>query len=299
VVFSTSLIVGFRIDLVQSTGDLCGTPTLGNTKCGHKIWRSGAAIVTDFATSPIFKRNRCGETLAKGGSVCDLVHRSVRPVARDNADSHLTCVDIEIRRQVTGGQTTPLNVTGIKRVTAGAILDLHAQSDIGAQCTELGRRPGVKIGVTTRQPGVSVRSPVLPTWIGHDIAVIKHIVHDKLRAQTTTDAQAGLGARDVVEAGAVGITDTNVVNRLRSDREVGCLCGGGSGCCCRTKQDCFEFHSRHLKILLKGVSCPLLGTDEMLVLPGFPNSGMQQNYSFCTNTGNSKDAAVVKPGKIE
>ena len=64
-------------------------------------------------------------------------------------------------------------------------------------------------------------------------------VEGDVGAQIAAELDAGVGARDVEEAGAVKRADPHILDRLGLDRKVGRLCAAqGHQACCRAENKC-------------------------------------------------------------
>src|SRR5690606_17257751 len=97
-----------------------------------------------------------------------------------------------------------------------------ADFHVGAQRAEFGLGAGVQVEVGAGQPGIGVVveqagaavEHVLMTAEAEDVVEFTAADAD-LNAQIAADLEAGLGARDVIEAGAVNVADADIFSRLR------------------------------------------------------------------------------------
>ena len=93
----------------------------------------------------------------------------------------------------------------------------------GAQRSEFGLFAGIEV-----QTNTNLRSGAIVVAI---VIERRSVVDDGvLEADVTADLQAGLGARDVEEAGAVDVADADVVDRIRRDRYDDVRSAGAGNC---------------------------------------------------------------------
>src|SRR5690606_20034825 len=104
---------------------------------------------------------------------------------------------------------------------------VEADFHVGAQRAEFGLGAGVQVEVGAGQPGIGVVveqggaavEHVLMTAEAEEAVGITAADAD-LNAQIAADLEAGLGARDVIEAGAVNVADADIFSRLRDRKSV-------------------------------------------------------------------------------
>src|SRR5690606_37457090 len=150
-------------------------------------------------------------------------------------------VEVEERASAAEGEATELDV-GLVEVDAlaagGAGVGRQVGVDVSADQTILGVGTGIQADVAAS----TGRSAVGTT----DRPVVRRSaegIETVLDTETTADAQAGLGARDVEEAGAEGVADADVVDRLRGHRKIGGMsAGSGSSSCSGAEQDALDVH---------------------------------------------------------
>jgi len=146
------------------------------------------------------------------------------------------------------GRTGLLRRRRVAGVARSEILELEVTLAEGADHAVFGRGTGIDRQRHTRT-GEEVIVIAVPLA---EIAVpcrgaVRAAVERDVRAQIAADLDAGVGARDVEEAGAVERADPHIFDRLGLDRKVGRLCPTqGHQACRRAENECSRRNHRSL-----------------------------------------------------
>ncbi len=192
-------------------------------QCRDEVRCAGAAIGLVgaverdilFAARTIFQCDRCIEAVAEGHRIGDLIQLAIG-IAFDLRVEGISGEEVEVRAVVTRQQAAPLDIGLVQRGRSRGVCQRDVGFDKGTQRAEFGRGTCIEVEIPARTPLVTVGVPVTPGVFG-----LAEVADAEFGPDTTTYAQAGFGAGNVIEARTVGVTDPDIVDRFRSHWQVG------------------------------------------------------------------------------
>ena len=204
-----------------------------------------AIVVAATALLAIFQRQRAGEAVAEGMRVGNHKATGARGIwiAEPAVRAPFGGVGpgvIHVRgRSTTDRKAAPLNDSRLEADDGGGCSQAHRRDVLEAnmrerpQPAEAGLRAGVRrqIGARARDEVVAIAGSGCKSVADIDRRRVGAAgVEARLGADVAIYPDARVGARDVVEAGAVQRADLDVLDRLRLHRQVRCLCAAHAHC---------------------------------------------------------------------
>ena len=207
----------------EVVGDVAGIVGPGRVELRHGLTHREAGELDEG----VVHAERTGRGVAIGA-----VHRT-GAVRTDEAGA----------RSVEAERTAVLGSTRC-RTGAGVVAGRPGEDAVeeGANHAVFGRGAGVDVQVFTSAEGVVVHQAVASTGNAALVRVEVRIgAQHGVSTQVTTQLDAGVGARDVVETGAVQRADLHVFDRLGLHGKIGCeRPGGGHQAGSRAEKECLR-----------------------------------------------------------